>query len=79
MEYFPKILIIVYSSKIQKDLERKTIQPEDFEDRIIFMSMFNDILWKTNDENCILKAEKVKELRDVILTRTLDMSGSRVG
>ena len=24
------------------------------------MSMFNDIEWKTNDENCISNAEKVK-------------------
>ena len=26
----------------------------------IFMSMFNDIEWKENDENCISNAEKVK-------------------
>ena len=37
--------------EIQKDLEEKNIQPENFEDRIIFMSMFNDILLKTDDEN----------------------------
>ena len=48
--------------EIQKDLARKNIQPEEFKDPIIFMSMFNDI----------------QELRDVILARTLDVSGSRV-
>ena len=36
------------------------IQSEKFKDRIIFMSAFNDIEWKQNDENCISIAEKVK-------------------
>ena len=63
---------------IQQDLEKKNIQPEDFKDQIIFMSMFNDIEWKMNDENCISNAEN-QELRDEVLARTLDVSGSRVG
>ena len=46
--------------EIQKDLERENIQPEEFKERIIFMSMFNDIERKTNDVNCISNAEKVK-------------------
>ena len=29
----------------QKDLQDRNIEPEDFEDRIIFMSMFSDIEW----------------------------------
>ena len=29
--------------KIQTDLQEQNIEPEKFEDRIIFMSMFNDI------------------------------------
>ena len=36
--------------EIQKDLETKNIKPEDFNDRIIFMSMFDNIVWKKNDE-----------------------------
>ena len=36
------------------------IQPEEFTDRIIFMSMFNDIVRNTNDENCVPNVEKVK-------------------
>ena len=36
-------------------------QPEEFKDWIIFMSMFNDIDWKNNDENWISNAEKVKD------------------
>ena len=49
--------------EIQKELERKNIQPEElFKDRIIFMSMFNDIDWSNqkNDENCFSFTEKVK-------------------
>ena len=39
-----------------KDFSRKNIQPEELKDRIIFMSMFNDIDWKKYDENCISNA-----------------------
>ena len=46
--------------EIQQDLEKKNIQPEECKDRIIFMSMINDIEWKTNDENCISNSEKIK-------------------
>ena len=35
--------------EIPQDLETWRIQPEEFEDRIIFMSMFNDIEWNTSD------------------------------
>ena len=39
----------------------KNIHPEEFQDRIIFISMFNDIDWsRSNVENCIWNAEKVK-------------------
>ena len=43
-------------------MDKDLIQPEDFKDRIIFMSMFNDIDWsqKENDEKCISNSEKVK-------------------
>ena len=44
--------------EIQQELEKRKIQPEEFTDRIIFMSMFNDIVWNTNDENCVSNAEK---------------------
>ena len=49
-----------FLQEIQKDLERRNIQPEEFKDRIILMSMFNDFEWKTNDENCTSNAEEVK-------------------
>ena len=57
---FPEFPTLSILHEIQKDLEEKNIQLENFADRIIFMPMFNDILWKTDDENCISNAEKVK-------------------
>ena len=38
----------------------KNIQPEEFKDPIIFMSMFNDVESKKDDENCISNAEEVR-------------------
>ena len=58
--FFPGFSTLSSFQEIQKDLAEKNIEPENFQDRIIFMSMFNDILWKTGDEKCILNAEKVK-------------------
>ena len=50
---FPGFSSFSILQEIQSDLARKNnIQPEEFKDQIIFMSMFNDIEWKTNDENC---------------------------
>ena len=57
---FHKIFIVVYSSRNPTRLERRNSQSEEFKDQIIFMSMFNDIEWKTNDENCISNAGNVK-------------------
>ena len=59
VEHFTRISDIVYFQEIQKDFEKKNIQPENFSYRIIFMSMLNDILSKTDDENCISNAKKV--------------------
>ena len=44
----------------RQDLETKNIQPKDFKVRIIVMSMFTDIEWKMNDENCISNEQTVK-------------------
>ena len=59
---FPGFSSLAILQEIQKDLARNNIQPEEFTDRIIFMSMFSDIDWtkRGNDENCISSAEKVK-------------------
>ena len=37
--------------QIQKDLKHRQMNPEEFEGRILFMSMFNDIDW-TKNGNC---------------------------
>ena len=63
MEYFPRTYVFGQSSeKIQKDLQKQNIEPETFEDRIMFMSMFNDIDWtrRGNSEQCISNSEQVK-------------------
>ena len=46
--------------EMQNDLETKNIKPEDFKDKIIFMSMLNDIVWNKNDEKCFSNAEEVR-------------------
>ena len=63
MDIFPGFPTFSILQEIQKDLEEKNIQPENFEDRIIFMSMFNDILWKSDDENCISTLRKSRITR----------------
>ena len=69
----------MFPEEIQQDLEKLKIQPEEFTDRIIFMSMFNDIVWNTNDENCVSNAEKVKNYAMRFSEKHLDILGSRLG
>ena len=64
--------------QIQKDMQDKNLPPEKFEDRNIFMPMFNDITWKKDDQNCISNAES-QGLRKELQTRTLNFFGSRIG
>ena len=49
--------------KIQADLQRKHIKPENFSARIIFMSMFNDIVLEKEDheDSSALTSRKIKE------------------
>ena len=48
-------------SKAQELLSRLSVQPENFTGRIIFMSMFNDISWrsKDNEKECESSAQLV--------------------
>ena len=59
---FPGRTSLEILRKIQKDLQEQNIEPENFEDRIIFMSMFNDIDWtrRGNSEQCISNPEQGK-------------------
>ena len=74
---FPGFSSLSVLQEVQRDLEKRQIQPEEFTDRIVFMSMFNDIEWKTTDENCYFECRKSEELRNEILRRTF--LGPRVG
>ena len=49
--------------KIQRDLNVRQTNPEQFEGRILFMSMFNDIDWtqKGNSSDCLSNSEKIKK------------------
>ena len=62
MEYFPGLAPLEILQKIQSDLLDRNIEPEDFGDRIIFMSIFNDIgrTRKGNEEICLSNSPKVK-------------------
>ena len=60
----PRSQSIGYSpEKNQADPQGKHITPERFSDRIIFMSMFNDIGLerKDNEDSCALTSRKIKE------------------
>ena len=59
---FPGLTSLQILQKIHGDLQERNIEPEKFGDRIIFMSMFNDIdrVMEANEETCISNSEKVK-------------------
>ena len=62
MEDFPGLTSLEILHKIHRDLQNQNIEPENFEGRMIFMSMFNDIDWTSsgNSERCMSKSEHVK-------------------
>ena len=47
VENFQGLTTMQLLREIQKTMEKNKIQPQQFEDRIIFMSMKNDIDWET--------------------------------
>ena len=51
---FPGFNTVGILNKIQQVMGELQCEPGNFTDRIIFMSMFNDIVWDTkgNDESC---------------------------
>ena len=46
---FPEFTTLQLCNKVQEFMSKMSIQPEDFTGRIIFMSMFNDISWGSED------------------------------
>ena len=57
---FPGFTTLQLVDKVQKFMNKKN-DPEQFQGRIIFMSMFNDIIWgiKDNEQECIANATLV--------------------
>ena len=60
-KYFPGIPVLGLLEKIPKLLTDLQCEPEHFTGRIIFMSMFNDIVWdaQRNKEQCEHKSQTV--------------------
>ena len=60
---FPRAKAFDILHKFKVDVQGKNIRPEKFSDRIIFMSMFNDIELerKDNEDSCALTSRKIKE------------------
>ena len=58
---FPGFTALQILHKFQSDLQGAHIEPEEFSDRIIFMSMFNDIDLnkKGNEASCTLTSDKL--------------------
>ena len=56
MENFPGFTTLEILNEIRKMVAELKCEPEQFQGRIIFMSMFNDIIWggtPGNEENCV--------------------------
>ena len=49
--------------KVKDDVQNSNIKPDNFGDRVIFMSMFNDIHWnkKNNEGACISNSEEIRD------------------
>ena len=64
---FPGAKALNLLHEIQTDLQGKHVTPENFCDRIIFMSMFNDIVLekKENEDSCALTSRKIKEYASI--------------
>ena len=74
---FPGFTSLRILQEIQDDLQKRNIEFEKFTDRIIFMSMFNqiDCTREGNDEICISNSES-QDVREVVLAGTLDVPRS---
>ena len=62
MEYFPGITTLqLCNNKVQEFLSKMSENPEEFTGRIIFISMLNDISWRSqdNEQECELSAHLV--------------------
>ena len=58
MEYFQGFTSIEILRQIQKDLNARQIPPDQFEEGILFMSMFSAIDWTKNGHSSACISEK---------------------
>ena len=60
VEYFPGFTTLELVREVQKFMS-KMGEPEQIQGRIIFMSMYNDIMWRTteNEQECIANSTRV--------------------
>ena len=58
---FPGFTTLQLCNKVQEFMSKMSDQPEEFTGRIIFMSMFNDITWRyeDNETECIANSTLV--------------------
>ena len=58
---FPGFTTLQLCNKVQEFLSKKSEEPEEFTGRIIFISMFNDISWgsQDNEQECEFSANLV--------------------
>ena len=69
---FPGFTTLHLCHKVQKFMNKMS-DPDQFQGRIIFMSMFNDIIWRIgdNEQECIANATLVSLFVKRISSRTL--------
>ena len=74
---FPRFTLII-TEEIQKLMERFQCEPEHFNDRIIFMSMYNDISWwkNGNTEKCVSEVYWSCEVRSQVPLRSFVILGT---
>ena len=66
---FPGLTSLELLRKIQENVQHRNIDPEKFEDRLNFMSMFNDIDWNKRkyEGECISRSEEIRDFARRVL------------
>ena len=66
---FPGFTSMMILNEIQQMMGKLQCEPENFTGRIIFMSMFNDIIWdaKGNYELCVNNSKTINEYSEIFL------------
>ena len=59
----PGLTSLAMLRKVHDDIQNSNIKPKNCGDRLIFMSMFNDIEWnkKNNEGECISNSEEIRD------------------